>query len=83
MAAKVTSFHARESDRTCFLFNRDLEVSDETVSHIVITDMKEKLKELSLLFAVKRTHSSVSYFIQRLLWSAATLLCFTVSKLIQ
>lgn len=67
-----------------------LVIKVSTVSHVMIMDIKEeKPKDLTLLFAVKRTHSSVTqHAVSCFIWShrlcsTTTLLCFTVSALIQ
>lgn len=83
--------HGKQATVASFFLNQTLKLVMKvtTVSHVMITDMKEeKPKEFTLVFAVKQTHSSVtqravSYFIQSRLCSTATLLCFTVSELIQ
>lgn len=82
--------HGKQAALASFL-NQTLKLvmKVSTVSHVMIIDMKEeKPREFTFEFAVKRIHSSAaprsgSYFIRSRLCSTATLLCFTVSKLIQ
>lgn len=80
MAAKVRSFHAWETGCIRFLFlNQTLKLAMavSAVPRVMITDMKErKLKEFTLAFAAKRTHSSVTgravYFRESHLCSTST-----------
>lgn len=72
-------------------FKPDLEVSNESQHSFSYHDYiheRMEAKESTLVFAVKRTHTSVtertiSYFSKSHLCSTATLLCFPVSELIQ
>lgn len=82
--------HEKQATVVSF-FKPDLEVSHESQHSFSCQDHaheRTEAKESTLVFAVKRTLASVtqrtiSYFSESHLCSTATLLCFTVSELIQ